>query len=230
MPGLDSGSGSTRTEWPRNILFLITLPFLPLAHRGILVYTLTGLVASLVLHAMDPEKINIPLTMSDKLVIGMNLGVSAVMALVFLSSISDNVYDVQSLWDVPPGEALLLPLWAASDEVIFFFGHMGLHRGFIYPHIHKMHHKFKVTSAWTTFYGHPLDIGFIMLAAYACPYFMLRHFGWKLSAPSVALFMHGAVGTFISSHHTVVAGDGRYCERDHGSGAPRPPACTNFHF
>ena len=90
-------------------------------------------------------------------------------------------------------------------KVIFFFGHRTLHIPGLYHRCHKWHHKFRVTSAWTSFYAHPFDHQFVIWALLALPAVMMGGVGWSFSTPVVAAFFLGAMITFIGSHHTVEA-------------------------
>lgn len=143
-------------------------------------------------------------TTADWIVITYNLVGSAAAASILLWLASPGLYDVSDFGAVPASEMLLPVLWAISDEVLFFVGHRVLHTPWLYERYHKMHHKFTTTSAWTSFYAHPLDHQFVMWAAFVLPAAMLGGpLGTQCSAATLALFMHGAATTFIGSHHCV---------------------------
>ena len=110
------------------------------------------------------------------------------------------IYDVEYLFDIPIIELVYIVLWIISDEILFFIGHKLLHNPILYR-IHKVHHKFKITNCWTTFYSNPLDNLFVMVAAIILPVIMMRY-NYNFSAPSLSIYLHIAVTTFISSHHT----------------------------
>lgn len=196
-------------EQPKAATFLLTLPFLPRTVAGIAPFLVLGTLTCLALHALSPTRTDVPLSTTERAVVATNMLLSLASALAVPWLARGGIYEVEALPEVPAVELLLVALWAGCDEVFFFAGHWLLHRKLVYKHIHKMHHKFKVTSAWTSFYAHPLDNLFVMWAALGAPAAMMRH-GWvRCSVPVVVLFMFAAVVTFICSHHTVRQGKGK---------------------
>ena len=65
-----------------------------------------------------------------------------------------------------------------------------------------MHHKFKVTSAWTSFYAHPIDhLVSVLCITLLVPFFQLYYLQHKIEVPIFTIYITGALSTFISSHH-----------------------------
>ena len=60
------------------------------------------------------------------------------------------------------------------------------------------------TSAWTSFYAHPVDHQFAVLGAALATPVAMTYVGFQLTVPIVTLFMLGAIITFTASHHTVI--------------------------
>ena len=124
----------------------------------------------------------------------------------FIHLCGGGIAPVGSLCEIPPVQLLFVPLWTFADEVLFYNVHRLAHRRQIYNHplfAHKMHHKFKVTSGWTSFYAHPADmLVAIIWAGLAMPAMQMGWLKHEVAAPVVAVFVFGATVTFIASHHT----------------------------
>lgn len=46
-------------------------------------------------------------------------------------------------------------------ELFFYYNHRLLHIGFLYKHIHKIHHRWNYPLAISTFYAHPIEHAFV---------------------------------------------------------------------
>ena len=197
-------------EQPKLLALLLAVPFLPRTVDAVVPFLAAGECVIMGVFALAPGKVDVHLTPQEWAIALTNFFGSIVAVAVFMSFAWHNVDATPNhLLDVPPHEILFLLLWAAADEVIFFFGHRFLHKPGVYEHCHKWHHKFKVTSYWTSYYSHPLDHQFIMWAALLTPTVMLGWGGWRCSALTIGVFCYTASATFVGSHHTVrlVSGD-----------------------
>lgn len=183
---------------PPLLAMAVMAPLLPFQPAHVLPFVLAGTAVMLYACHLDRAKVAVPLTGRAAALIALNLMLSAAYGHAFL------------WWAGPvpgamaPGRQWLwLPVWAAVDEALFYAGHRCMHSvPCLYRHVHKLHHQFTITSAWTSFYGHPLDIAFVMAAAYAGPLATTAVTGTPLPAPVIAAYMWGAVCTFVRSHHT----------------------------
>ena len=43
------------------------------------------------------------------------------------------------------------------EEIVFFYSHWMLHHRLIYKHIHKKHHEWTASIAYTSLYAHPIE-------------------------------------------------------------------------
>ena len=43
------------------------------------------------------------------------------------------------------------------EDFGFYWSHRILHHDKLYPHIHKIHHKYKVTASWSSEFAHPIE-------------------------------------------------------------------------
>ena len=172
----------------------------------------------LIIHHFAPRKVVVPIDLTDKMIISSNLFLTGLSASVFLriANSYDGIYGVQSYLDVPPKELLYPLAWVTVEETSFFLIHRFLHQPGIYDKCHKMHHKFKTTSAWTSFYSHPLDQLFAILwTALGPPLLQVTLLSTPASAPVVTLWLFGAIITFTSTHHTVIGAGGHAEGTDH---------------
>lgn len=46
---------------------------------------------------------------------------------------------------------------ALITEVAFFAGHYWLHTKWLYKHVHKVHHRYRASTAWSAQYAHPFE-------------------------------------------------------------------------
>lgn len=193
-----------------------------------------------------PQKVYVPLTWGNMLVIATNLLITGASAALFLHIARDYMKPCGSFYDIPPVQLLLIPFWILADEIWFFHAHRFCHRKEVYSWCHKVserdrfgpsshefaaaltlflsvcslyaqwHHLFKVTSAWTSFYAHPLDhLVCVIWGALTTPLLTCLYLPGGVSAPVVVLFMWGGIVTFIGSHHTVKGKGGQAVAGDH---------------
>ena len=203
-----------RHSWAKLLTFLVALPNLPLDCRTAIPFMAVGFCSTLLLHALAPNKVIVPLSMSDWGVIATNISITAGSALVFVNIIRDDVQELNSLFEIDAKQLLYVPLWILIEEIIFFYVHRYFHSPGVYSRIwplgpgHKMHHKFKITSAWTSFYAHPVDHLFaVTWSALFPPLVQITILKHTVSIPVVTLYMFGAITTFIASHHTIIGQD-----------------------
>ena len=164
----------------------------------------------LLLYHFAPNKVAVPLKLSDKAIIATNLGITGASALLFYHVAFDKIYSVEKLTDVPLIEVLYLPLWIVVEETIFFYLHRYLHQPGLYEKCHKWHHHFKVTSSWTSFYAHPLDqLISVVWSAMITPLIMCMLIQRGVCVVTLTTFFFGAIVTFIGSHHSVNGGSGK---------------------
>lgn len=105
----------------------------------------------------SPNKVHIATNVWDKIVIATNLFLTYISGRFFVEWGKQNIQSVDSLLELP-WHQLMYPLcWVSVEETLFFLVHKFFHQPGIYEKCHKMHHKFKTTSAWTSFYSHPFD-------------------------------------------------------------------------
>jgi len=201
---------------PKAITFAATLPFLPYTRGALLPYLLAAVVLCLTLHTLAPNKAKVPLSTNDILVIALNLTLTALSAALFVYFADDHLLNVPQLSAIPLVQCIYPVVWILADESLFFIIHGFAHRPGVYDKCHKMHHKFKTTSAWTSFYSHPLDHSIaVVWAGLAMPLFMMCGMGMEVAVPVMALFIEGAIVTFIGSHHTIIDCDGDAVGTDH---------------
>merc|ERR1711865_560431 len=204
---------SMRHSWAKLLTLLVAVPNLPLTVDAMLPFMLVGLLSTLLLHTVAPNKVVVPLKLRDWAVIAVNLGITGGSAVGFVHLIKDDIQEVDSLLSVDPKQLLYIPLWILSDEVLFFHLHRYAHQKGIYDCMwpgpgHKMHHKFKVTNAWTSFYAHPVDhLIDVTWAALLAPLIQITVLKHAVSVPVIVLFMFGAITSFVASHHTVIGQD-----------------------
>jgi len=187
----------------KHIIFLITFQLLPLDKASIMPFQTYALITCLLLHHIWPNQVKVILTTRGKLLIFSN----TLLSLIYVSAClhffvpSENIYQVDRVLQVSLLELLYIIFWAVADEILFYTGHKLLHTKYLYSKIHYIHHKYKLTNYLTTFYSHPLDHMFIILAATVTPVITLNFY--KISAPIIALYFHLAVVTFVASHQVL---------------------------
>lgn len=151
----------------------------------------------------------------DQIIITINIALTGISAYVFLLAAGPGVAPVESYFDIPPIQLLYVPGWVLVEESLFFLVHRFAHKPGIYDKCHKMHHKFKITSAISSFYAHPLDmLVAIIWTALGPPLFQILVLKQTISAPVISAFFFGAIATFVSSHHSVIGANG---ESVHGT-------------
>lgn len=203
---------------PKVLTFLMTLPFIPRAQASVMPYLLSVVAICLALHQLAPNKYTVSVTPKQHGVIVTNLALTGLSLAFFVRVAGDRLADVQDLMSIPPIQLIYPVMWIVSDETLFFFIHRFAHRPAVYQQCHKMHHKFKITSAWTSFYSHPLDHTIaVVWAALALPLLMMRVLEIPVAAPVITAFLQGAIVTFIGSHHTILGekGDDEPVGTDH---------------
>ncbi|GMI27068.1 hypothetical protein TeGR_g10059 [Tetraparma gracilis] len=194
----------------------LTLPFLPMRVEDVHMFLLPALTFCLLLYHFAPQKVYVPLTNGNIFVIATNLLITGASAALFLHVARDHMKPADSFYDIPPVQLLLIPFWILADEIWFFHAHRFAHRKEVYSWCHKWHHLFKVTSAWTSFYAHPLDhLVCVIWGALTTPLLTCLYLPGGVSAPVVVLFMWGGIVTFIGSHHTVKGKGGQAVAGDH---------------
>ena len=172
-------------------------------------FMIVGISFELLVYHFMPNKSAAKLTVSDRIVIGTNLAVTALYSKIYLdyAMSTGNLVAVNKFTDVPPIELLYGVAFVLSDEILFYFIHKWAHVPGVYGswwYGHKMHHKFLNTSAWTSFYANPIDHFLSVLsAALFLPMLMLCN-GITITVPTLTGFMFGAITTFVGSHHCIV--------------------------
>ena len=189
---------------PKYLTFLVGIFFLPLSAKEMLPKLVSGFVLTLLLHHFGPKKKIILLSWNDHLIIATNVLITVVSAYVFLEFTSSNILTVDSVSSIPPMDLVNLPLWVFSGDIMFFHIHRFAHRPGLYQMCHKWHHKYRVTNSWSSFVAHPVDhLVCVVCVQLFLPFVQLHLFNRVVSAPILAMFIFGAIVTFVSSHHTV---------------------------
>lgn len=187
---------------PKVITLSLVLPFLSYANDNIVACVGFGSCVCLIIHHYDPMKKQVYIPVQDISLILLNLNLTLIYIRYFVSLVENNIRSYFLLSDL-----LYIPLWVISDEILFTINHYILHTRFLYKYIHRIHHKYKITSAWTTFYSHPVDNLFIVVYYLIMPYIMLRN-GYVCSASVIGCFIFIGSVTFIGSHHSIGEGNG----------------------
>lgn len=127
------------------------------------------------------------------------------MAVVMFASVIQTGVNNKTLTDTVPHytEWLLIPLFAAADELLFAPSHWLLHRPCLY-FIHKQHHNHKTTSAFTAYFASSLDNLIVHVCVFATPMIVVSYY--SCSVVVIVLFATIGMGTFVSSHHTICGG------------------------
>ena len=156
-------------------------------------------VGCLQLYKHDKHAPVVKLTDSDIFVIVFNFIMSFLMFLMFIYSFKENVYSITSYNDISSDDKYIIFVSMIVQETLFYFGHRLLHRREIYPYIHKIHHKFKITNYATSFYAHPLDQLFLVSTVLAGPYLMFM-MNYTVSITTLAFILNVFYVFFINSH------------------------------
>lgn len=197
-------------------ILITTIPFFPTTAENIVKFLLYSITISLFIFTICPDKKMVYIPRKDGYLILFNIFMSAIIITIFLYIIDQNtesVYNVSytgdiniinlsnciNFYKIPLYELLYLPLWSIMDEILFFSVHKLMHTSSLY-YIHKIHHKYKITNVWCSFYAHPLDHMFVILASIIGPFIMLL-MGFRCSVTILTIFLYGAIITFIQSHH-----------------------------
>jgi Delta7-sterol 5-desaturase len=84
---------------------------------------------------------------------------NAVLTMPFHWAIANGYSQVY--WDVGehgwPWMVISLVLYLAFTETCIYWIHRWLHGDFLYNHLHKHHHEWRVTTSWVSMAFHPLD-------------------------------------------------------------------------
>jgi sterol desaturase/sphingolipid hydroxylase (fatty acid hydroxylase superfamily) len=162
------------------------------------------MLITLLFHHIAPNRVHVALGLREWVLIVFNIAMSVAALGVALFTLipNESMRSVHSMRDFPT-ELLWICAWSISDEVIFICAHRAMHHKLLYSSVHKIHHKFKVTCAWTTYYSHPLDNQCVIWAAITLPILMTRN-GIMVSTPCLAGFLQICNIYFIGSHHTTV--------------------------
>ena len=191
--------------WPKLLCFVVGVLFVPTSSAEMLSFMYVGVAACLLLHHFVPNRYRVNLDYQDYGVITTNLLSTGLVAWAFVRFAGDGITSSPSRWGF---ELLYIPVWAMSQEFLFFYIHRFTHTRMVYNLCHKMHHKYRVTDAWSSFVSHPLDHAVSVLGtAFLLPVLMLR-LGMTFSAHAITVFLYGSIVTFIGSHHTIVDGKG----------------------
>ena len=143
-------------------------------------YLLYNLLLCLLVYSNWPYRFIIPdLKSSEKIIILINILITILLVNGMIS------YHLSSIDDVlKQSDFIIIIICVISNEIIFTIGHMLLHTRVLYT-IHKTHHKFKISSALTAFYSHPLDHLFILFAFIITPFIILHYY--KISSIAIAM-------------------------------------------
>ena len=181
---------------------LYTLSFAPERSVCIAPFLLAGVVAVCLLFHVDPRKVVIPVSKRDVACIGTNMLLSIGCVCLFVRSLHDRIRETET-WrnSCTLRDCLPLVAWVVLHEVTFFGGHLFLHGPRVYRHVHKWHHKFSVTSGWTSFYAHPLDMAFLVGAVLLGPCVTSTLCDIPLACNVLAAYLLGATATFVAGHH-----------------------------
>ena len=195
------------TETLNNCLILVCLligtPFIPSKlNNNIYYYQIINVIITFFIFNIYPNAIIIKLTNYDMMLIFFNICISFISYCVFINIIENSLYETTSIYDINPYEVFcMVPLWLLLGEFIFFSVHLLLHNANIYKYIHKVHHKFKITSSFTSFYAHPIDnLSIIWIVLF--PVMLTTYYGYIISVTTISVFMSLVTTTFISSHST----------------------------
>ena len=195
--------------WGKDLTLLLAFCCIPKTTQAMLPWMFGFLTFTLVIHHFAPNKKRVELTFTDQLIIAVNIAMTGVSAYVFIYFAGDGLTTVESYFDIPPIQILFVPGWVLVEETLFFLVHRFAHKPGIYDKCHKMHHKFKITSAISSFYAHPIDmLVAIIWTALGPPLFQILVLKQTISVPVISAFFFGAIATFVSSHHSVVGADG----------------------
>lgn len=191
---------------PKIITFCLFLSNIPSQCENIIPFLFSSTTLCLIFHHYDSNKIQVSLSIKDKIVISTNIVVTYLSAFLFIERVKENLivpYDYHFYAD----QFMTVVRWILAEEFLFYHMHRLFHTKLFYnnPLVgHKMHHKFKITSAWTSFYAHPVDnflsvVGITLLT----PYVQIMYLNHRIQLQTLVFFMFSGIVTFISSHHVV---------------------------
>lgn len=191
--------------WPNIISCIFLIPFFPLESSSVTPFVAATITTLLTFHHIDPQKAIVKLSRDDMLVILTNIINTIGGSYFFIKYTSNNLISVNSLTELDYNQFLHIPVWVFVHELLFFYVHKFAHTRDMYSSIffnHKMHHKFKVTSSWTSFYAHPIDhFVSVLCITLLLPFYQLYYLENKIYVPVFVIYAIGALITFISSHH-----------------------------